>query len=191
VSEIKQEHIVSYIKQGKDNLVIPLLYKKVLPQLKSYISLNRGNKEDAYDIFHDALMIFYDQVITDKFNEKYSVYGYLYRLCVFRWINKIKRDKIITLKDEMPDFAAEELKEVDHHSELKEENLLNSLFSKIGEKCVELLNYTIYSKMLMEDIMLRMNFSSPESVRMQQMRCKQKLMKEMEQNPSLLKRLKK
>ena len=191
MSDIKQEHIVSYIKEGKDNLVIPLLYKKALPELKSYISLNKGNKEDTYDIFHDALMIFYDQVITNKFNEKYSVYGYLYRLCVFRWINKIKRDKLITLKDNMPDFVAYELKEDDTNNEFKDETLLNSLFSKIGEKCIELLNYTIYSKMLMEDIMLRMNFSSPESVRMQQMRCKQKLMKEIEQNPSLLKRLKK
>lgn len=191
MKDIKQEDIVSYIKQGNDKLVIPLLYKKVLPQLKSFISVNKGNVEDAYDIFHDALLIFYDQVITDKFNKKYTVYGYLYRLSVFRWINKIKRDKLITLKDELPDFASEDFQTEEKQSDLKDENLLSTLFSKIGEKCVELLNYTIYSNMLMEDIMHRMNFSSPESVRMQQMRCKQKLMKEIELNPSLLKRLRK
>jgi hypothetical protein len=64
-------------------------------------------------------------------------------------------------------------------------NLLKQLFSNIGEKCLELLHYTIYTEILMEDIAIRMGFSSVNAVKMQQVRCKQKLIEEMNKNPQL------
>jgi DNA-directed RNA polymerase specialized sigma24 family protein len=170
---------------------MPILYKKVLPQLKNYILRTGGSKDDAFDVFHDALMVFYEQVMKDEFNTKYNVYGFLYRIGVFRWINKLKKDKGIVHYDEMPDFQAEESStNYDLNEPSRNQNLLQKLFAPIGEKCIELLNYTIYSDLLMEDVMLRMEFTSVEAVRMQQMRCKQKLIKEMENNPSLLQKLK-
>ncbi len=192
VSELEDSKIIELIRAGKDKEVMPLLYKKVLPQLKSYILRTNGSKDDAYDVFHDALMVFYEQVMTGQYNTKYNIYGFLYRIGVFRWINKLKKDKGIVHFDEMPEFQSEEMStKFESTDASKDENVLQKLFSPIGEKCIELLNYTIYSDMLMEDVMIRMDFASVDAVRMQHMRCKQKLMKELEKNPALLKKLKK
>lgn len=189
--ELEDSKIIELIRNGDDRKAMPILYKKVLPQLKSYISRTGGSKEDAFDVFHDALMIFYEQVMTGQYNTKYNIYGFLYRIGVFRWINKLKKDKGVIHYDEIPEFQAEELStKFDENEPGRNENILQKFFSPIGEKCIELLNYTIYSDLLMEDVMLRMEFSSVEAVRMQQMRCKQKLMKEMEKNPALLQKLK-
>lgn len=191
VSDIEDSKLIDLIRSGDDRKVMPILYKKVLPQLKNYILRTGGSKDDAFDVFHDALMVFYEQVMKDEFNTKYNVYGFLYRIGVFRWINKLKKDKGIVHYDEMPDFQAEESStNYDLNEPSRNQNLLQKLFAPIGEKCIELLNYTIYSDLLMEDVMLRMEFTSVEAVRMQQMRCKQKLIKEMENNPSLLQKLK-
>lgn len=191
VSEIEDSKLIDLIRNGDDRKVMPILYKKVLPQLKNYILRTGGSKDDAFDVFHDALMVFYEQVMKNEYNTKYNVYGFLYRIGVFRWINKLKKDKGIVHYDEMPEFQAEEVStNYDLNEPSRNQNLLQKLFSPIGEKCIELLNYTIYSDLLMEDVMLRMEFSSVEAVRMQQMRCKQKLIKEMENNPSLLQKLK-
>ena len=191
VSEIEDSKLIDLIRNGDDRKAMPILYKKVLPQLKNYILRTGGSKDDAFDVFHDALMVFYDQVMKNEYNTKYNIYGFLYRIGVFRWINKLKKDKGIVHYDEMPEFQAEEIStNYDLNEPSRNQNLLQKLFSPIGEKCIELLNYTIYSDLLMEDVMLRMEFSSVEAVRMQQMRCKQKLMKEMENNPSLLQKLK-
>lgn len=187
---IEDKEIISLIKAGKDKVVIPMLYKNVLPQLKNYIARNHGNKDDANDIFHDVLMVFYEQVVQNKFDLKYNIAGYLYRLSVFRWINKIKRDKTISYVEELPEMEFEDSTTFYHRDQTKEPDLLKQLFEPIGEKCLELLTHTIYSDMLMEDIMLRMGFASVDAVRMQQMRCKQKLIKEMEKNPSLLDKIK-
>lgn len=190
--EIEDSRILELIRLGKDREVMPLFYKKVLPQLKSYISKNNGEREDAYDVFHDALILFYEQVIGGVFDPKYNVFGYLYRIAVYRWINKMKKDKSMIFSEELPERATveESWTQFDSKGLEKDHNLLKSLFSQIGGKCVELLTYTIYSDMLMEDVMARMNFASVDAVRMQHMRCKQKLLKEMESNPALLRKLK-
>lgn len=190
VSVIKEEQIPGLIRQGNDKEVLNHLYKKVLPLVKRYILNNNGNNEDAHDIFHDVLMLFYEQVVRWEFDEKYKAFGYIYRICMFRWINKCKKDKNIQLSEELPEIAEEQIVDRSYDPVSGEErNMIKELFSNIGEKCVELLTYTIYSNMLMEDIMVRMGMNSVDATRMQQMRCKKKLMKEIEKNPKLINKL--
>lgn len=191
VSAIKEEQIPELILQGKDREVMPLLYKKVLPLVKRYVTSNSGNNDDAHDIFHDSLMLFYEQVMKGEFDPKYKAFGYIYKVGVFRWINKCKKDKNIQLAEELPDTEVESSNYMDFQIMSGEEKgLLQQLFSSIGEKCIELLNYTIYTDMFMEDITARMGMASVDATRMQQMRCKQKLMKEIEKNPQLINRIK-
>lgn len=174
------------IRQGRDKEAIQSLYKNVLPNVKKYIRNNNGSHEDAFDIFQDALLAFYQSVIENRYDPQYKAYGYVYKLCVFRWINKAKREKL-SFKEELPEVYAEEPRSWFSESEQNdEEKLLRTLFSSIGEKCLELLSYTIYKGMLLEDVMLRMNFQSLAAVRMQHMRCKEKLTLEMEKRPEIL-----
>lgn len=187
---IKEEQIPELIRLGEDRKVVPLLYKNVLPQVEKYVRRNSGNKEDAFDVFQDALLIFYKQIVKNSFDPKYKVFGYLYRISINLWINKVKKDKKIQLVEEIMEPEPEPMEIKESLLTLKNENILQSLFSGIGEKCIELLTYSIYYNLLMEDIMIRMNFPSVSAVKMQQQRCKQKLMGEIEKNPSLLERLK-
>jgi RNA polymerase sigma factor (sigma-70 family) len=189
--KIAEDQIPKLMREGKDREVVPLLYRKVFPLVQKYITKRSGRKDDADDVFQDAMMIFYKQVIKDSFDSKYNVYGYLYRLSINCWINKVKKESRIELMDEMIESGSEEILEVrESMVSDKDDNLLKSVFSDIGDKCIELLTYTIYYSLLMEDIMIRMGFTSVSAVKMQQQRCKQKLIKEIEKNPDLAERLK-
>jgi RNA polymerase sigma factor (sigma-70 family) len=188
--KIAEDQIPELMRQGKDREVIPLLYKKVFPVVQKYITRRSGRKEDADDVFQDAMMIFYKQVIKNTFDSKYSIYGYLYKVSINCWINKVKKENRMELIDEMGDTKSEETMEINESMiSGKDENILKSVFSDIGEKCIELLTYTIYYNLLMEDIVIRMGFTSVSAVKMQQQRCKQKLIKEIEKNPSLADKL--
>jgi DNA-directed RNA polymerase specialized sigma24 family protein len=191
MSDTESNKVIQLIRDGNEKVAISLLYKKVLPQVKNYLSKNNGKKEDANDVFHDALIVLYEQVLKGTFDEKYNIFGYLYRLSLFRWLNILKKGKNLSFSDVLPDVALEDPKhDWDSQDMLKDKNILQNLFSVIGEKCIELLNYSIYTDMLAEDIMLRMGFGSIDATRMQQVRCKKKLIKEIENNPILLQKLK-
>lgn len=187
---IKEEDIVSLINKGKDREVVPLLYKKVYPLVERYIVRNSGNKDDAADIFQDALLLFYKQIIHKTYDQKYKVFGYLYKICIYKWVNKAKKNSKIVFVDEIEKF------EEPVHDEFTEslisnadENIIRKLFNPIGEKCIELLTYTTYSSLLLEDIMVRMDFNSVSAVKMQLKRCKDKLLKQMDENPNLINQL--
>ena len=185
--KITEDQIPEYIRKGEDRKVIPLCYKKVLPLVENFIVKNSGKKEDAFDVFQDALMVFYKQVINNTFDPKYKVYGYLYSINY--WINKIKKDKRIDLVEELPESGQEQIEVKEKMVAGNDENILKTVFAGIGEKCIELLTYTIYYNLLIEDIVTRMGFPSASAVKMQQQRCKQKLMKEIEKNPHLMDKL--
>lgn len=190
---IKEEDIISLVKSGKDREAIPVLYKKVYPLVERYIVRNSGNKDDASDIFQDALLLFYKQIIRNSFNEKYKVYGYLYKICLYKWMNKAKKNSKIKFVDEIENLEPagfivhEEMEEIIANPD---ENIIRKLFTPIGEKCIELLTFTTYSSLLLEDIMIRMEFNSVSAVKMQLKRCKEKLLKEIDENPSLINQLK-
>lgn len=188
--KIREEQIPDLIRQGKGKEAIPLLYEKVFPLVKKYIGSHGGIKDDAFDLFQDALVDFYAQVIKGHYKEHYKVYGYLFKFCVHRWINQLKRSKKIELREDLSVFDHREAVEAEYQLLGKEENLLRTLFAPIGDKCIELLTHTVFHNMLMEDIVLRMGFASLAAAKMQHLRCKQKLAEEIEKHPELVNRLK-
>jgi RNA polymerase sigma factor (sigma-70 family) len=187
----EENNIVALIKLGKDKEVVPLLYKRVYPLVERFIIRNSGNKEDASDIFQDTLLLFYKQVMQNKFNEKYKVFGYLYKVSLHKWINRAKRNRKISFSDDIESLDIPVFEEFsDEIISNPDENIIRKLFSPIGEKCVELLTFTTYTSLLLEDIMLRMQLGSVSAVKMQIKRCKEKLLKQMDANPSLINQLK-
>lgn len=191
--EIEERKIPALIRSGKDQEVIPWFYKTIFPKVKKYIVSHGGIRDDAYDVFQDALLYLYNKIMSNEFNEeKYMVGGLLYRLSINRWLNKLKKDKKTLPMDDVSNEYLEKYNDKAFESiELvkNEENLLRKLFSGLGEKCIELLHYTIYYDMLMEDIAQRLSFSSVGAAKMQYKRCKEKLNEEIAQKPELLSRL--
>lgn len=192
--KITEKNIPELIREGKDQQVLNLLYKTIFPKVKKYITYHGGIADDASDAFQDAIMYLYHQIITGKYNEeKYNLNGYLFRLSINRWINKLNKHKLTTMVENVEDTMDVNLNEDRFQfieNTQKEEDLLKKLFSGLGEKCIELLNLTIYYDMLMEDVAIRLGFSSVGAAKMQLKRCKEKLSLEVKNRPELLKQLK-
>ncbi|MBO9702833.1 MAG: sigma-70 family RNA polymerase sigma factor [Sporocytophaga sp.] len=189
---IVEKDIPDLIKQGKDKEVISLFYKLVYPRVKKTILNRGGKKEDVEDVFQDAVMYLYKHILEGKYNDKYTVYGFLFTLCINRWINSLRKSN----KSISVDFQSEEniynieadFQEI--YPAAMEENLLSQLFSQIGSKCIEILNYTIYQNLMMEDIQIRMGLESEGAAKMALKRCREKLYKEIENNPLIIQKLK-
>jgi DNA-directed RNA polymerase specialized sigma24 family protein len=191
--KITEKDIPLLIKTGQDQQVISLLYKNIFPKVKKYVVSHGGIADDASDVFQDSIMYLYSQIVSGKYDEeKYTIYGYLFTLSKNRWLNKLKRSKRITSVENYDESLAEAISDADFQfvDEINTgENLIRSIFSGLGEKCIELLTYDIFYNMLMEDIVLRMGFPSAGAAKMQLKRCKEKLNLELEQKPEIKSRL--
>ncbi len=188
---IKEADLLNLIRTGDDKEAILFLYKSVYPLVKRYIKQRKGTQDDAYDVFQESLLEVYQSIMTDTFQEKFTVTGYLYRVCTFKWLNKSKRDNKIAYQHELPDILIEEMKE---HQELvfvnsEDENILKQYFAEIGDKCVELLTNTIILDFSLEEAKRQMAFNSIGAVKMQHKRCKQKMMELLAKYPKILDKL--
>jgi RNA polymerase sigma factor (sigma-70 family) len=184
--------IINSIRTGQDQKALNVLYKSLLPKIKKIIGLHTEAEEEAKDLFHDALLIFYKQVLNNKYDENYEVDGYIYSVAKNLWINKLRRNQKIEIIDpqEMPEneiYEATDEKIIDDEKNA----VINNLFSMLDEKCSKLLTYTIYQDLSYEDIVIRMGFSSENAARTAHFRCKKYLMDLVKNNPQLSEMLRK
>lgn len=159
------------------------LYRDIYPKVKSYILTNSGSGDDALDIFQDALVILCKQIKLEKYDKKYEVSGYLYSVSRNLWINKAKREnRMISMPDNY-DFSAN-----DDFSELiitrEKEKTLKEITKKLGEKCYELLRNAIYNQDSSAELIKKMGFSTINALKTQKYKCKQKLIKILNDNPN-------
>jgi len=150
--------------------------------VKAYICSHSGNEDDALDIFQDAMVALCKQIKTGKFDTRYEIAGFLFSVSRNLWINKIKKNNRNVLMPEIIE-KAEEYDYSDDIITVEKERVLKELISKLGEKCFQLLQFSIYKDYSGAEICDIMGFTSIDAVKTQKYKCKQKLLNLLELNP--------
>lgn len=177
--------ILEAIKQGDDDRVLEQLYHGLYPKVEHFIIQNSGSSEEAADIFQDAVLVFYKQVKKEKFNEAYTISGFIFTVSRNLWYNRVKRrNRNITLNEETHDLPEDQNAMDDLITEEREANI-NQLLQYLEERCRTILIYAIFYKMSMKTICQKLGFRSEDVAKTKHYKCKQKLLKFLNQNPSL------
>tara|TARA_B100000809_G_scaffold239100_1_gene260379 strand:- start:13092 stop:13685 length:594 start_codon:yes stop_codon:yes gene_type:complete len=183
------EDILSAIYNSKDeDKALEFLYSKLLPKVKRITKKYNANDIDAYDVFQESIVKLYDYVKLDKFNKKYSIEAFVLTVAKNKIIDNLRK-KTTRKEVEINDFDFPEKLEVNNDTLITKEknNAMEQVFATIGEKCKELLLLSIYDRRSMSEISEIMGFSNKDSAKTQNYKCKQKLIKSLEKNPSLAK----
>lgn len=183
---------VSLIRKGQDDEAIDLLYKKVLPEVKTYVQRNSGSLDDAMDVFQEGIVLLYRKVLKSEAAERTeNIPGYLFQICVNEWIRRAKKNQRYDLIEDDKKFDKAILSELDATSVwLNKEDVIDTAFQGLSQKCIELLTLSVFSEISQEDIMHRMDLGSVGAVKMQYKRCKKKLIENINDNPTIIKMLK-
>ncbi len=191
MAEINEHNIYEFILQGRDREVIKYLYKKTFPTVKKSLLRKKASREDIEDVFQEAVMGLYKMIMDHKIEPGLNICGLLYTISINKWYNLMRKNNRQVLVDFQEDESYHTLSEEigDWFLAKSEKNLLNTLFVQIGQKCIEMLNFTIYQDLSMEDIRYRMGLKSEASTKMQMKRCREKLWEQIENNPEILNRL--
>ena len=178
--------ILLWIGNGQEDKAMKYLYDGLFPKVRTYILRNKGTVDDAYDIFQEALIGFYEKVKKSGFNNEYSIEAYVFVSSRNRWINYVNRKKHQTVhieSDYFEDMAVES--SFDQLIAQEHKNQLQDILGKLGERCKELLVNIVYYSMNMRDICKQMGFKTENGAKNQKYRCKQKLISLCEADPGI------
>ena len=181
------QEILAAIHSGDDDRVLGQLYSVYLPKIKGMILKNSGTEDEALDVFQDAVMAFYKQVKTGKFKEQYQIGAFIYSVSRNLWINYIKKkNRNISISEKEYLIPLEDDVLNDMITKEREKKVME-VFSQIGERCQELLTYSIFRKYSMKEICQRMGFSTENAAKTRNYKCKQKLIRLVNDNQALKK----
>ena len=178
--------------QGIRNHESPVLqhvYDTYYPIIEGYIVHNQGSREQARDIFQEAMIVVYNKVKLGQLELTCKFGTYLYAICKKMWIQERKkylhrneklRQKAMMVQDPGP--ADDPL--LQNHLN----HLFNKHFGDLSEDCQKILSM-YFNNFSVEDIRTAMNYKNLHHTADRKYRCKKSLVKRIVNDP-LFKRLK-
>ncbi len=181
------KEIIEAIRNGKTERVLNFLYDTTQYKIRNWILQNNGSEDEAQDIFQDAVLSFYNYVLENKFDETKSVEGFIFAIARNGWINRAKqKNKMVTGVKEMEklDRMPDNVDLISQTMDKDKVNQIEALLNQLGERCKELLTYSIFYDMRMDEIAKTMGFSSANVAKTKNYKCKQRLIAIVKENKS-------
>lgn len=150
--------------------IVNKIYSKIYPKILSYIRNNKGDAEEAMDIFQEALMYI---IITqkEKRTEILNFEAYLFVVCRNIWkkklTNRVIQTDVVTLVDKDTDLAQ-------FIVEQKYLDLYTAKFDLLSENCKEILS-VYFNGATYEEIASDNDYASINTVRQRVFKCRAKL----------------
>lgn len=165
------QQIIQLIQQDKTSRAFTRLYR-YFPAVCKLVTARGGSKNDALDIYQDALVILCRKVQESNFTLTASLDTYLYSVCRFLWNDELKKrnrsgesdwEKVNDVVDEQ---EWKQVNEEENHLKLAEKVL-----QEIGKKCLQLLQLFYTEGKSMKQIANKMEFNSEKIAKNQKYKC--------------------
>ena len=189
----KESEIISAIKSGgrERDRAISFLYSHsgVFQSFTHYISQNKGNLQDAEDIFQDAVIVFDRSIRSNKYRGTSSLKAYFFSICKLSWMNRLRKNKKIHL---VADHSKFDRNDTDSPESLfvndERKQMLTAIVDQLGEKCAKIIKLWQLSYS-MEEIAKKTGASSALIARKSKYRCMKSLLKLIDNRSDLIKRI--
>ena len=163
---MNDKKILELFKRGERQKAFSRLYA-LYPKIEVLVTSKGGQKQDASDVFQEALIILYRNLEKSDFKLTSSFYTYIYSVSRFIWKDTQKK---IT-EQELHDLNKTE---IEHFNNVLEENkyqCAERAFLELGERCQQLLQLFYHKKMSFKIIANVMQFKSEKIAKNQKYKC--------------------
>lgn len=183
MARLSDDDILDMIREGgeAEEKALRWMYKNFFLMVVHHITRNKGSKEEAEDIFQDALIAFCEHVKRASYRRHSSVSTFVMAIARNAWNNRLRRKGYgetysQAMKAEL-DNDHEPASDVPDLSwmETEKEKAVERLFSELGEKCREILTLRFWDKLPMEKIALRMQYKNAQIAKNKHFRCLEEL----------------
>jgi DNA-directed RNA polymerase specialized sigma24 family protein len=155
---------------------ITAFYEQTFPLVARFVSKMGGSFADARDIFHDALVIFFEKQVNGTLARTLSAEAYVLGIAKHLWLRKFRQDKSRVAFG--PGEAAIAIPPEDFG---EADNRLLALLERAGRKCLELLQAFYYQKQGLADIAQAFGYQTVRSATVQKYKCLEKVRTQVKQ----------
>ena len=181
-----QEIIDGLLQGGKgEHAFLKQLYRENQTTILAFIQENNGSLEEAKDVFQEGILILYKQLKAQKFRGESQLNTYLFSICRYLWYHKLKKESrradLLAQQEDLPSPS-----HIDPYRRMQDEEqraLMMALFQQIGDKCRQVLLYSLYYDYAMKEIAEEMGFKSDQIARNKKHRCLGRLKKVLAEKP--------
>lgn len=168
-----EEKLLAALRNGKDD-ALKHVYVQYWPMIARFVQLNSGRKDDAEELFQEAIIAFYEKLRDEQFVLTCSVKTYIYSICRNKWLTQLReRNKIQDVGEYI--HTLPEPTEDEH--EFPEDARIQEAIRQLGEPCHSLLVGFYYQKRSMEQLAAQMSYASANVAKQQKFRCLEQLKK--------------
>lgn len=149
------------------------IYAKTYPMVRHYVKERGGTAEDSKDIFHEAMIVFYEKTVQEQLTLTSSVSTYLMGICKNLWRQELeKRSHHQPLTERQSDTVWEEPTE-EGAAALK----LMTFVEQLGDTCQAILVSFYYFGQRLEQIAARHGYQNIRTATVQKFKCLERLRK--------------
>lgn len=179
MKNLEDREIVALLKSrsNSDNdQAFKELYIKSFDIINKLILNNSGLREDAEDVFQDALIVLFNKIKSGNFELNSTLQTYLYSVSRNIWLKKLRKTK---RKTDLTDVILDNEIIIDENlvsMEVEEKTAsIAKLLDSIGDDCKRLLMMYYYQRMRMNEIAVQMSFANDQVAKNKKSRCMKKL----------------
>jgi len=160
------KNVIMYFIHNREEFFTGL-YKKAFPAVAKYVSGRGGSFDEAKDVFHDALVIYYEKTVQGALNNETDETAYLIGIAKHLWLRKFRGCKHDIALDDVDVSVADDGQ--------PDTNKLMNFLTRAGVKCMELLKNFYYDEAPLNEIAETFGFSSVRSATVQKYKCLEKV----------------
>ncbi|MCC3153395.1 sigma-70 family RNA polymerase sigma factor [Hymenobacter sp. BT770] len=149
------------------------LYRRAFPLVRRHVQRHSGSAQDAQDVFHDALLLLYEQAVGGTLELRASASTYLVGISRNLWHHELRR----RARHPLAPLEAETAQLVADAPDATAETAAGVLdyVERLGEKCKSILLSFYYFGQPLEQIAAAHQYRSVRSATVQKFKCLERL----------------
>lgn len=183
--EPAEQQLIKHIKAGNDALV-DQLYENYRGAFIQWLNQHfKATEHEAIDIFQDAIIIFYRNIISGKVDHlNSSIKTYLFAIGKHLWLKRFHKKQRTSYIEELPDISYEgwDTKIIQTIESADQRARLERALNQLGDKCKQLLVLAYFHQYSTEALQHEFDYNSPDVVRTKKYRCLNQLRKLLKPN---------
>jgi len=164
---MKDTEILEKIANGDEN-ALKYLYKKYYRMMTKLVVSNNGTEEEAKDIYQDALIVFWQKVISGQLVLTSKISTYIYSVCLNLWRKELDRKNRLS-REEKDEWQYIE------DDKVERAKIIQDCIASLGETCKRILTYYYFEKMSMQEIAEKLEFANTDTAKTKKYKCKKRL----------------